>query len=401
MRAIVCGAGVAGLSLAWWLDQAGWEVLLIEKAPELRDDGYMIDFFGAGYDVAERMGLLPDLKQIHYPIPEIMYVDQQGRRVASLDYDVFCRLQNGRLLNFMHGDLVRMLFKNLSQSVAIRFNRTIDAVEAQQDGVEVLLDDGRRESGDLLVGADGTHSRVRELVFGAEQQFLRYLGFHTAAYTFEDQALRRELQGSFRNITAPDREAGFYPIRGEKVAAFFVHRTAHQALSSSPREALESVYGNLGWLVPAALQHCGNSAQVYYDQVAQIVMPQWSRGRVTLVGDACHAVSLLAGQGASTAMAGAYVLAHALQSGVSIEERLARYEDYLKPIVERTQQAGRRTADWIVPPTRWRIAVRNTALRIAGFPGLSWLLRPALTSGTARLTEPGWASVPHASKGVA
>jgi 2-polyprenyl-6-methoxyphenol hydroxylase-like FAD-dependent oxidoreductase len=397
MRAIICGAGVAGLSLAWWLDRAGWEVLLIERAPGLRDDGYMIDFFGAGYDVAERMGLLPDLKQIHYPIPEIVYVDRQGRRGASLDYDLFCRLQNGRLLNFMRGDLVQVLFKNLSESAAIRFGRTIDAVEIRQDDVEALLDDGRRECADLLVGADGTHSRVRELVFGMEQQFFRYLGYHTAAYTFEDQALRRELQGSFQNITVPDREAGFYPIRGEKVAAFFVHRTAHQVLPLSPHEALESVYGDLGWLVPAALRHCGNGAQVYYDQVAQIVMPQWSRGRVTLLGDACYAVSLLAGQGASLAMAGAYILARALHNSASIEEGLARYENYLRPIAERTQQAGRRTADWIVPPTRLRIAIRNAVLRIAGFPGLSWLLRPALTSGTASLAEPGWASVPNAS----
>jgi 2-polyprenyl-6-methoxyphenol hydroxylase-like FAD-dependent oxidoreductase len=388
MRAIICGAGVAGLSLAWWLDRAGWEVVLIERAPELRDDGYMIDFFGAGYDVAERMGLLPELRQIHYPIPEIVYVDEQGRRGASLDYELFCRLQNGRLLNFMRGDLARVLFANLSESVTIRFGRTIDAVEEQQDAVEVQLDDGRRERADMLVGADGTHSRVRKLVFGEEQLFLRYLEYHTAAYTFTDQALRRELQGSFQNISAPDREAGFYPIRGEKVAAFFVHRSANQALPSSPYKALSAIYGDLGWLVPAALRHCENSAQIYYDQVAQIVMPRWSQGRVTLLGDACQAVSLLAGQGASLAMAGAYILARALQSSVSIEEGLARYEAYLKPIVERTQQAGRRTATWIVPPTKRKIAIRNTVLRIASFPGLAWLLRPALTSGTASLGEP-------------
>ena len=93
MRGIICGAGIAGLSLAWWLDRAGWDVLVIERTLGLRDEGYMIDFLSSGYDVAEFMGLIPRLKEIHYPIPEMIYVDRNGRRVASLDYKLFYQLQ--------------------------------------------------------------------------------------------------------------------------------------------------------------------------------------------------------------------------------------------------------------------------------------------------------------------
>lgn len=244
MRVIICGAGIAGLSLAWWLDRDGWDVLIVERAPGLRDEGYMIDFLGSGYDVAELMDLIPRLKEIHYPIPEIMYVDQKGRRVASLDYQLFARLQNGRLLDFMHGDLERVLFEELPESVEVRFDLTIDEVKYSAKHVEVLLTDGERERADLLVGADGILSRVRELILGAEQPFFRYLGFHTAAYVFEDRELRRELEGDFRMLSVPYREVGLYPSRGGKVASFFVHRTPDKALPPSYCEELESLRGS-------------------------------------------------------------------------------------------------------------------------------------------------------------
>lgn len=335
MRAIICGAGIAGLSLAWWLDRDGWDVLIIEQAPGLRGEGYMIDFFGPGYDVAELMGLIPRLKEIHYPIPEIMYVDPDGRRVAGLDYELFHRLQNGRLLDFMRGDLERVLFEALPGSVEIRFGLTIDEVKPGEGHVEALLTGGEWERADLLVGADGVRSRVRELVFGDEHQFFRYLGFHTAAYIFEDRDLRRELEGGFRMLGVPGREVGLYPIRDGKIASFFVHRTPDQALPSSSCEELERTYGDLGWIVPDALRHCGDDSEVYYGQVAQIEMPDWSRGRVTLVGDACQAVSLLAGQGASMAMGGAYLLARELRADGPVEECLAGFEARLKPMIER------------------------------------------------------------------
>lgn len=387
MKATICGAGIAGLSLAWWLDRDGWDVLIVEWAPGLRDEGYMIDFFGSGYDVAELMDLIPRLKEIHYPVPEMVYVDHNGRRVAGLDYELFCRLQNGRLLNFMRGDLERVLFEELPESVEVRFNATIDEVNPREKHVETLLSDGEREQADLLVGADGIHSRVRELVFGNEHQFLRHLGFHTAAYIFEDRELRRELEGDFRMLSVPDREVGLYPIRDEKVASFFVHRTPNEALSSSYCEELEEIYGDLGWIVPDVLRHCRDHSEIYYDQVAQIEMPHWSRGRVTLVGDACQAVSLLAGQGASMAMGGAYLLAHELRDNRPVKKCLADYEALLKPMIRRKQAAGRRTADWLVPPSQRRIAARNAVLRLAGFPGLSWLLRPVLASGTESVIE--------------
>ena len=384
-RAIVCGAGIAGLSLSWWLERHGWEVVVVERAPELHGGGYMIDFFGSGYDAAELMGLLPRLSAVAYDVTEIAYVDDRGRPASRLGYDTFRQLQAGRVLSMMRGDLEQVLATALGDRVEIRFSRSIAAVTQARDHVTVTLTDGTAERADLLVGADGIHSRVRELVFGPERAFLRDLGYHTAAYVFRAPTVWERLAGGFRIRSVPGRQAGYYPLRDGRVASFHAHASGGAAVPDDPRAALRRGYADLGWVVPDALAHCPPPPALYYDTVAQIEMPAWSHQRVTLVGDACQAVSLLAGQGASLAMGGAYVLADELARSRDVAVALAGYERRVKSTAQRTQAAGRRAADWFVPATSRRIAMRDLALRVAALPGLRGLLRPVLTTSAGSI----------------
>ncbi len=377
-RVLVCGAGIAGLTLAWWLEQDGWEVLLVEKAPGLREEGYMIDFLGSGYDVAKRMGILPRLKAVEYPVSQITNVDSDGNTASTIDYELFRRLKDGEILSLMRGDLEHVLYESLSDAVEIRYDLTVDEITQNGRGVTVGLTDGTQEQVDLLVGADGIHSRVRELTFGDEEQFLRYLGYQTAAYIFEDDEFRRKLGDGFRDITVKNRTAGFYPIRDGKVATWFAHDAPDANLPASPCDELRRTFDDIGWIVSDALDHCADRNSIYYDQVAQIEMDHWSKGRVTLVGDACYAVSLLAGQGASMAMGGAYVLARKLREAAVIEEGLAQYEAKMKPEIEKKQTYGRRTASFLIPPTKWHVKTRDMVLNLSRLPGLYWLLRPVV-----------------------
>jgi 2-polyprenyl-6-methoxyphenol hydroxylase-like FAD-dependent oxidoreductase len=275
----------------------------------------------------------------------------------------------------------------------MRFATTITETYPRADGVDVVLSDGRLERADLLIGADGIHSRVRELVFGAEERFLRYLGYHSAAFVFSDAVCSESLKGQTRLIAEPGRHAGLYPVRDGQVAAFFVHREESPILSEHPCAELRRVYGDLGDLMPRVLDRCDESPDVYADVVAQIEMPTWTAGRVTLVGDACSAVSLVAGQGASVAMGSSYVLAHALGAGASVEEALRRYEAEVKPVVARKQASGRRTAAWLFPSSRWRLAARNLAASLGRLPGMEWLLRPLFAAGKESLVHPRHAAL--------
>jgi 2-polyprenyl-6-methoxyphenol hydroxylase-like FAD-dependent oxidoreductase len=102
--------------------------------------------------------------------------------------------------------------------------------------------------------------------------------------------------------------------------------------------------------------------------VAQIEMPGWSHHHVVLVGDACQCVSLAAGQGASLAMAGAYILAEEMARHENdLPRALLRYEARVKPAITNKQRAGRRTIKWFAPDSNFRIAIRDFAMRLAGY----------------------------------
>ena len=203
----------------------------------------------------------------------------------------------------------------IEDRLPVRFGTTVEHLREEGERVHVALSDGEAGSFDLVVGADGAHSRIRSLVFGEEERFRRFLGYVTAAFLTDPPREAPVPENAFSFLTVPGRQVGVYPIPGERLVAFFVHRAGglpgDLAGEAAVRE-LRSVYEGTAWIVPALLARCRPSA-LFVDEVFQIAMPSWSLGRVVLVGDACQCLSLLTAQGASMAMAGAYVLAEDLR----------------------------------------------------------------------------------------
>ena len=110
VRVLISGAGIAGLTLAYWLRRYGFEPTIVEKAPALREGGYMIDFFGLGYDVAERMGLRAKLDEHDLKITEITFVDAENRAQAGLRTESIRALLDNRACNILRGTLSRLLY---------------------------------------------------------------------------------------------------------------------------------------------------------------------------------------------------------------------------------------------------------------------------------------------------
>jgi len=374
VRVAIVGAGIAGLTLAMALRRFGHTPVVIEKAPRLRDSGYMIDFVGPGYDAAAQLGLLGDLGRIHQQIDRLAFLDPEGREKYSLRYTVLRRrLFRDRHFNFMRGDLEKILFERIASDVEFRFGVTVSSFTDDGTSVHLVLSDQRQLDADLLVGADGIHSHVRRLAFGPEERFVVPLGYRVAAFVV-DHPIDRIPEDTFSTITGRGCQVSVYPIPGDRVATLFVHRIPAAVRRDGPSVELNDVYRNMGWIVPSLLRAVPDPPALYFDGVDQVEIPRWNSGRLVLLGDACQAVSLLGGQGASLAMAGACVLARELNSTLDVRAALAAYERWVRPAVERKQRAGRQIAKWFVPEGRLHLLVRDAAMRLSAWPVASGLM---------------------------
>jgi 2-polyprenyl-6-methoxyphenol hydroxylase-like FAD-dependent oxidoreductase len=175
MRVLISGAGIAGPTLAYWLAHHGHQPTIIEAAPQLRTGGYIIDFWGAGYEIAGRMGLFPEIEQKGYKVTEVRVVGGSGQRIAGFPADAFSRMTHGRFVSLPRGELAAAIFSRIKDRVEAIFDDSIDRMEETRQGVVVSSKGGWTREFDLVVGADGLHSRVRRLVCGEQSRAIPWL----------------------------------------------------------------------------------------------------------------------------------------------------------------------------------------------------------------------------------
>ncbi|HYI83954.1 MAG TPA: FAD-dependent monooxygenase, partial [Acetobacteraceae bacterium] len=298
-KVLASGAGVAGLSLALRLRQRGLTPVLVERAPHLRDGGYTLGLSDPGLDAAERMGVADALRAARHMPRRLVYVDGDGRERFTLGGAALDRLVGERRFNLLRGDIERVLYERVRGEVEVRFGASVESLEESQDGVGVGLSDGAEIGCDLVVGADGLHSKVRALCFGPEERFVRPLGARVAAVLLDRAEFPDAQPGTSYSLTEVGRAAALASVGEDRLVAFFVWRTAGQPGLGTPEEELRHAFAGAGWRVPALLDRLSRTEDVYFDEVAQVVMPRWCDGRVVLLGDAAFAVPLIAGKGAT------------------------------------------------------------------------------------------------------
>jgi 2-polyprenyl-6-methoxyphenol hydroxylase-like FAD-dependent oxidoreductase len=351
---------------------------VIERDAALRTEGYMMDFFGTGWDVAERMGLAEALRAVRYPIDAIVFVDRAGRPYAGAPIARIRDALSGQYAYLRRSDLERILFERAqAEGVTIRFGRSIAALEDRGAEVRVAFEGGEEATYDLVVGADGVHSNVRALVFGPEERFARFLGYMVAAFHFA-QTPRLALGRSAKVYEETDRIAAFYPLDESRADATYAFR--HPRVEDVPHGArlafVRQRFADAGFIAENVLDAVADDLPVFFDPMVQIAMPRWSQGRVALVGDACGCLTLLAGQGSHMAMAGGYVLAQELaRHPHDHAAAFAAYEGVLKGAVARKQRDAQRLARIFVPrgnswPWLRRLVTQAVFSRL--FLGLFW-----------------------------
>jgi 2-polyprenyl-6-methoxyphenol hydroxylase-like FAD-dependent oxidoreductase len=369
---LISGAGIAGPTLAFWLMKYGFAPTLVENAPALRTGGYVIDFWGLGYDIAEKMGLLPDIARIGYHVHELRIVDDRGRRLSGFGVRVFRELTGGRYITLGRSDLSKLIFDRISGSCEIIFGDSITSLREEHE-VHVEFEHGGERRFDLVIGADGLHSRVRKLVFGPQDRYETDLGYRVAAFETAGYRPRDELV--YTVYSAPGRQVGRFALHDDRTLFLFIfdgggEPDAHGV--AAQKAILRKAFEGDGWELPRILAALDTCNDLYFDRVSQIRMDAWSHGRVALVGDAGFCVSLLAGQGSALAMTAAYVLAGELATSPSRPQvAFRRYEDRLRPFIHAKQRAAERFAAAFVPRTRPGVFFRNQVIKTFRVPAIA------------------------------
>ncbi|QIS10155.1 FAD-dependent monooxygenase [Nocardia arthritidis] len=344
---LISGAGVAGQALAYWLHRYGYTPTVIERAPRHYGTGFDVDVRGPALDVLDRMALLEQVRAHQTPRRDTVLLDGDGNQVDVLPPEIFAGD-----VEIHNRDLLRILYSATRNEVRYLFGNSITGLLRRDDGVRVSFERGEPEDFDLVVGADGIHSTVREMVFGAESNFIHHLGIAFGAFTTRDYLTLGNRGMLYR---APGISVGVNG-RSDLGELHVVVSFAADALDpgrydiEQRKKIVADQCAGLGWETPRLIAAMRDAPDFFFGTISQIRMDRWAQGRVVLVGDAAYCAAPTSGRGTSQALIGAYILAGELATARDHTEAFAEYERQLRGYVAGNQRIGRRTARWFLEP---------------------------------------------------
>lgn len=374
MRILISGASVAGPVLAWWLARYGFQPTVVERSPTLRKTGgHAVDLFRPAMEIVERMGVLPRIEEKKTGIEWLMLLREGVDRRIDVDISRARLAMSDRHVEIMRDDLSEIFHEATRDRVEYVFGDSIASLTEDAGGVDVTFERGAPRRFDLVIGADGLHSNVRRLVFGEERQFSHWLGAYLAVMTLPNYLGLKD-----RGMTLSDVGllAGYYSGRHmDDARALFIFRTPreldiHYRDVSGQKQVLRETFAGLGGEVPRLLSELDNTPAFYFDSITQLRMDTWSRGRVSLAGDAGYSPGPAVGGSTSLAIVGAYVLAGELAAAGGDHVRgFQAYERELGDYVRRSRTLALNAARTLLPSSRFQLwALAQTLWLVSHVP---------------------------------
>jgi 2-polyprenyl-6-methoxyphenol hydroxylase-like FAD-dependent oxidoreductase len=363
MKILIAGAGIAGLTAAYWLDHHGFEPVIVEKAPSIDPHGFLLGIRGPSITVLRNMGALDAALDRSIDTFPYRILSSKGAPINTGRYLSYKEDVRGKL-PINRADLEAVLYEAIRGRVEVRFATTIGAIAQDADGVDVQFSDGSSGRFDLLVGADGVHSAVRQMVFGAgfeQMQPATYAAFISAKSGEPVESFVQFAKGMMSVVydLSADTFGGIAVIRGSDLM---------DVPPSGRRSALIARHESANTPITDALRRLDPAAPIYADAMMQVIMPRWHEGRVVLVGDAAYCLTAASGFGATAALIGAYVLPQELAAhGLA---GLASYDARLRSGIAKRQKTAAMTTGQIVSENPMAIGVRDLLLKLVPDTGV-------------------------------
>jgi 2-polyprenyl-6-methoxyphenol hydroxylase-like FAD-dependent oxidoreductase len=361
-RILIHGAGVAGLTCAIWLGRNGFRPVVIEKSPEIRAaGGFIICLCGSSYRFAEELGMMPDLQERDSDIYSSSYHNATGQTLLTLDYKSL--FEGVDYIQITRDEIENVLYKNAKDLAEYRFSTSVKELQqVQSDKVKVEFTDGKQEEFDLVIGTDGLHSTIRNLAFQQEEITKHYLGLQVAAYKLKDVV---GLKNKFEYHMNKNNYMVLYSSRDGRLGSVFVWKSNEkEVIPVEDRwSVLRESYRDSSPLFQKVLDNYPDTTPMLMDPLIQIEMKKWHKGRVVLLGDAAHAMTLLSGHGASSAFSDASYLSKGLIDGEP-EEAFKYHEKQMRKSIDEMQLATRNAARWYVPGSSIKQHARDYGMKL-------------------------------------
>lgn len=368
LNVLVSGSSIAGPAVAYWLRHNGHDVTLIERSPRLRSAGQNIDVRGSGREVLRLMNLERDV--MAHTTGEIgtRFVDDDDHTLWEIPAGESDSDGTTANVEILRGELSRLLVDAMPDGAPIRFGRRITDIGQDDTGATVTLDDGARERYDLVVVAEGTRSTTRRMVFGDVPT--KTLGLYTAFGTIpraeDDNLWWNWYNGTGgRSITVRPDNKGTTRI----ALSFLSPPRSYEDLPMDRQKAvLIERFADLGWKTPRILRGVADTDELYVDYLTQVFAPNYSSGRVVLLGDAAWCATPVSGLGTTLALTGAFVLAGELARHNTVDSALRGYQERMTAFVDGARNLPPGGPRLLHPMTRAGLTTLRTIMRIAGSP---------------------------------
>jgi 2-polyprenyl-6-methoxyphenol hydroxylase-like FAD-dependent oxidoreductase len=367
LKILIAGGGIAGQALAYWLTRGGHRVVVVERFPALRALGAQVDLRGQGIDAIRAMGLLDKVKSKLVDEAGVAFINADGKPRATIMANTSGHGRQTLTSEYeiMRGDLVKILNDGTKDDTEYIFGKSVDGFEQDEHKVVARFSDGSSDEFDLLVGADGQSSRIRQAVLPEGFDPYWRVGIHMAYWFVPRIASDINIRDTL--MVPGGRQIMRRSHNPTETQVYFVMRETSEEASTVHREPVERQqqfwaqrFHDVGWQTRRFVDGMKSSPFFYSQEIVQVRTDSWSQGRVVLAGDAAHCASPYSGMGISGGLVGAYVLAGEINRHPNdLPTALVNYDRTLRPFVNEIQAT--------VNPRILRLGMPETQLGIDAF----------------------------------
>ncbi|KAF3009724.1 hypothetical protein E8E13_009102 [Curvularia kusanoi] len=387
LKILICGGGLAGNALAFWLTQQNHSVTVLERFPSLRLNGLQIDLRGHGVEAMKRMGLSAAFAAHAVPEQGLAFVNSAGKRKAWFPANTSGKGTQGFTTEheIMRGDFCRVMVDAVGDRVKYVFGKTVRSFEQEERGVRVQYSDGGSGEFDIFVGADGQWSHTRAMMLGPGiPDPVTFLGLYIAYFTVPLQQGQGEEMKGEAYIATGKRVMFTRRHRADTIQVYLMSPILSGGMEGvkkgdveGEKRAFKRDFSGAGWKADQLMKWMEASEDFYCERLSTVDCASWCDGRVVLLGDAGYCPSAATGMGTTSAIVGAYVLAGEIGkycsgaggSKEAVPAALKAYDERFRPFMDQVKEGiNPETGYWTkIPTSQWGIAVLNFLLGLAAF----------------------------------